>query len=479
MIFLDEKTRGKIGFDFVMEGLSIASVFGRIEFSKLGIIKEENELFRQYDNIDKCSLIMKNGKCFNELENLFMRFKDIKNTFKRSKNGEVLDEVELFEVKNYVMLLSELKQCCMKNKLELDGIRLQDFHEICDCLNQGKTKTSSFAIYDDYSDKLLKIRTAKREIEKLIYRERDSEKRRELLKKRAEITNEEKDEEFVIRKSLSSEISKYADELLQSTSSVGSLDITVAKARCAIVCGLSRPVLSNKIKLVNGVNPMVKQKVQEKGGRFQPINLEISIGTTVITGANMGGKTVALSIAALNYILANMGFYVFAEEFEFIPLEFMYFLSEDAESLQNGLSTFGGEVIKLKQILKDIKQKRGFIILDEFARGTNPEEGSSITKALVKYLNSFASISLISTHYDGVCSVASNHYQVKGLSKVDFSSISGIEKEEDFLKLINRYMDYSLEKVEKDTPIPRDAMNICRLMGIDKEIISMEEDYEK
>lgn len=353
MIFLDEKTRGKIGFNFVMEGLSIASVFGRIEFSKLGIIKEENELFRQYDNIDKCSLIMKNGECFNELENLFMRFKDIKNTFKRSKNGEVLDEVELFEVKNYVMLFSELKQCCMKNKLELDGIRLQDFHEICDCLNQGKTKTSSFAIYDDYSDKLLKIRTTKREIEKLIYKERDSEKRRELLKKRAEITNEEKDEEFIIRKNLSSEISKYADELLQSTSSVGNLDITVAKARCAIVCGLSRPVLSNKIKLVNGVNPMVKQKVQEKGGKFQPINLEISMGTTVITGANMGGKTVALSIAALNYILAYMGFYVFAEEFEFIPLEFMYFLSEDAESLQNGLSTFGGEVIINLSIMDD------------------------------------------------------------------------------------------------------------------------------
>ncbi|WP_053241743.1 hypothetical protein [Clostridium sp. DMHC 10] len=155
----------------------------------------------------------------------------------------------------------------------------------------------------------------------------------------------------------------------------------------------------------------------------------------------------------------------------------MCFLSEDAESLQNGLSTFGGEVIKLKRILDELKDKKGFIIFDEFARGTNPEEGSNITKALVKYLGKFDSIVVLSTHYDGVCSFADVHYQVKGLKNVDISVIKDIEKEEEFLMLINRYMDYSLEKVEKGTAIPKDALNICTLMGLDNEIINTAREF--
>ncbi|URZ08722.1 lysine 5,6-aminomutase reactivase ATPase KamC [Clostridium felsineum] len=479
MIFSDETTRKKIGFDFVLDKLFIGSVFGKYQFSKLHMLTNNYELLREYENIESCSLIIKDSKCFNELQSLLMRFKDIRNTFKRLKNEEVLDQIELFEIKNYTILISELKQSLKNNNLKLNSISFNDFNEIYTLLNKGNTRTLSFAIYDDYSPKLSSLRKAKRNVEKLIYKEKDSEKRKKLLKNRADITYAEKEEEFIIRKTLSLEISKYADMLLENSFNVGKLDITIAKTKYAIDYGLSKPILTDKIKIKKGFNPMVKEKVEQAGGIFQPIDIDLSFGTTVITGANMGGKTVVLSIVALNYILAYMGFYVFAEKFEFVPLDFMYFLSEDAESIRNGLSTFGGEVMKLKQILKDIKKKHGLIILDEFARGTNPEEGSKITKGLVKYLGNFASISLISTHYNGVSNISNNHYQVKGLSNFDFNSINKIEKDTDFFNLINKYMDYSLEKVTGSAPIPKDAMNILRLMGIDTEIIEMGEKDEE
>jgi len=80
----------------------------------------------------------------------------------------------------------------------------------------------------------------------------------------------------------------------------------------------------------------------------------------------------------------------------------------------------------------------------------------------------------MSTHYDGVCSFANFHYQVKGLRYVDFNELKNIAiKEEDYLKLINYHMDYTLEKVDRYTSIPRDAINICALMGIDEEIINI------
>jgi len=477
MTFLEDGAKKKIGFYYVMDKVEVSSVFGKEAFAALKPIISKEGLLNEYENIGEC-ISKKEG--FDQFENVFMRFRDIKNTFKRSKAGNVLDEVELFEIKNFAILSSQINALYKAFEFKLKGINLCDFDEIYKLLNPMENKSSSFFIYDEYSLKLSEIRDKKIKIEKLIYKEKDSSKREQLLSDRAEIVNYEKEEEFNIRKNLTSEISKYADKLIESTYILGKLDITMAKAKYAVHCKLCKPVLSDKIKIVNGINPMVKDKVEKKGGSFKPINLELLKGTAVITGANMGGKTVALSIAALNYILAYMGFYVFADSFEFVPLDFMCFLSEDAESLQNGLSTFGGEVIKLKRILDALKGKKGFIILDEFARGTNPEEGSNITKALVKYLGKFDSIAVLSTHYDGVCSFADVHYQVKGLKNVDLSTIRAIEKEEEeFLMLINKYMDYSLEKVEKGTAIPKDALNICALMGLNREIIDTAKEFYK
>ncbi|MFL0252787.1 MutS-related protein [Clostridium neuense] len=475
MTFLEDEAKEKIGFYYVMDKVKVSSVFGQEAFSALKPIILKKELLAEYENIELC---LSKKEYFNDFKNIFMNFRDIKNTFKRSKAGNVLDEVELFEVKNFVILISKISALYKTCELNLKGITLRDFNKIYKLLNPMENKSSSFLIYDEYSQRLSQIRASKRNIEKLIYREKDS-RRLQLLSDRAKIVNEEKAEELQVRKRLTNEISKYADELIDSTYVLGKLDMILAKAKCALDYGLSSPVLSDKIKIVNGVNPMVKDKVEKKGGSFKPITVQFSKGTTVITGANMGGKTVALSIVALNYLLAYLGFYVFADSFEFVPLDFMCFLSEDAESLQNGLSTFGGEVIKLKRILAELNGKRGFIIFDEFARGTNPEEGSNITKALVKYLGKFDSITAISTHYDGVCSFADVHYQVKGLKNVDLSLINNIEGEEEFIMLINRYMDYSLEKAEKGAAIPKDALNICTLMGLDSEIINTARKFYK
>lgn len=476
MTFLEDVAKKKIGFYYVMDKFEVSSVFGKEAFAALKPITSKEELLEEYENIEEC---INKKECFDQFENIFMRFRDIKNTFKRSKTGNVLDEVELFEIKNFVILSSEINALYAAFQFKLKGINLCDFNEIYKLLNPMKNKSSSFFIYDEYSLKLSEIRDKKEKIEKLIYKERDSIKRVQFLKDRAEIVNDEKEEEFSIRKSLTSEISKYVDKLVESTYMYGKLDITIAKAKYAVYCKLCKPVFSHKIKIVNGINPMVKDKVEKKGGSFKPINFEFLKGTTVITGANMGGKTVALSIAALNYLLAYMGFYVFADSFQFVPLDFMCFLSEDAESLQNGFSTFGGEVIKLKRVLGELKDKKGFIIFDEFARGTNPEEGRNITKALVKYLGKFDSIAVLSTHYDGVCSFADVHYQVKGLKNLNLSTIRDVEKEEEFLMLINKYMDYSLEKVEKGTAIPKDALNICALMGLDSEMIDTARKFYK
>lgn len=471
---MDKKIREKIGFNYVIDNLSISGVYGRAALKEIDIIKDKAELMKEYENIEKLIPVISDDKNFHNFSDLLMRFKDIRNTFKRIKNGEILDEVELFEIKNYAVIYAELKKLYEDCNVKAEGIAFFDFSAVFSLLNPQKTKMPSFYIYEEYSPKLKSLREAKRKLEHRIYRE--TQNKESLLKERSSIVNEEKEEELEVRRKLSSKLKLFAENLIKSTVFIGKLDILIAKTRLAAENKMCKPAVIENIglKIRNGVNPRAQAEVVKKGARFYPVSLEVFSGSTVITGANMGGKTVALSILVLNYLMAYMGFYVFAEKFEFYPLDFIYFLSEDGQSMENGLSTFGSEVLKLKNILKDIKNKNGLVILDEFARGTNPAEGSRLTKVLVEYLNKFSSIAILATHYDGPAKYAKLHYQVTGLKNVDFEAFRKLDtKEDNFLKQINSLMDYTLEKVDNNAEVPKDALKICSLIGIDEEIIEL------
>lgn len=152
----------------------------------------------------------------------------------------------------------------------------------------------------------------------------------------------------------------------------------------------------------------------------------------------------------------------------------------DLQSMDKGLSTFGGE-IKLISDAVEKSNEKGLILIDELARGTNPEEGYAISKALVQYLKDKQSITLITTHYDNIGNTEGvEHLQVIGLSNMDFDKLDKELKEDskDKIDIINKYMDYRLKKVDKTTgETPRDAINIARIMGLDGRIIEIAEKY--
>ncbi|WP_338432230.1 hypothetical protein [Clostridium tyrobutyricum] len=474
MNYLNKNIMEKIGLYYVLNHLSTSSVYGRHMLHNLNFISEKQKLLVEYNNIKKCMPLVKKNKFFNNFTDLLAKFKDLTNTFIKSKNGKILDEIELYEIKYFIKLCIALKQLLEKYDFQIKEIVMYDFSHIYKLLNPLNSETSSFYIYDEYSQKLREIRYMRKKYDRNIFKEKDTEKQKEMFEKRQQIISMEKDEELNIRKLLSSHISKYADKFLNQIFSIGNIDFLMARSKLALDYNMCCPRICNQIKISmnKGINPMVKAEVVKRGGKFFPVSIEVSSGSTIITGANMGGKTVLLSTIALNYIIASMGFYVFANDFEFALLDFVYFLYEDSESIKNGLSTFGGEILELKKILNMIKSENGLVILDEFARGTNPVEGTNIIKALLSYINDFSSIFIMSTHYDGVCSFAKRHYQIKGLKYVDFNMLKkNVKSELECLNIINDFMDYTLELVDKNTRVPRDAVNICLLMGIDEKII--------
>ena len=227
------------------------------------------------------------------------------------------------------------------------------------------------------------------------------------------------------------------------------------------------------------VNPKISDLLSEKDKSFTPITITLKPGATVITGANMGGKSVALKTVALNTLLVLCGMYPFATKATVSMLDNIYVISEDLESIDRGLSSFGGEIIEFNSIAKKLDDK-ALVVLDEFARGTNPDEGAAIVRATTKWLQNKSSFSVLSTHYDNVADYAGAHYQVIGLKDIDFDMLKKKIDQNEKNKgadTIAEHMNYGLYKVEGKQDCPKDALNICRLLDLDPEIVKLAENY--
>ena len=131
--------------------------------------------------------------------------------------------------------------------------------------------------------------------------------------------------------------------------------------------------------------------------------------------------------------------------------------------------------MQFNRALSEAEQGYSLLLLDEFARGTNPDEGAVIVKAVTQYLNGVNAISVLSTHYDRVAEAASRHYQIIGLKDADPAAIAREigASVEDGVAAIARHMNYGLYRVEGRADCPKDALNICRMLSLKPEILAL------
>lgn len=160
----------------------------------------------------------------------------------------------------------------------------------------------------------------------------------------------------------------------------------------------------------------------------------------------------------------------------------MQILIGDSQSVERGLSSFGSEMEELKEIL-DNSMDRTILLIDEIASGTNPIEGLALTRSLVDFLMEKPYITLITTHFEAVTEKEGVlNMQVRGLADVDFNLLDSELKyanRKERINIISKYMDYRLYAVEKQGQIPKDALNIAKMLGINSEIIKGAQKYIK
>lgn len=376
---------------------------------------------------------------------LLSQFRDIRNSFHRQTSAP-MDLVELFEVKYFLLHLELLSQ--VYEPLALPGIALPDLSDMLNLLDPSGRRLAPFHIETAFDPALERIRREKEQIE-LLLRNGQTEA---LLEQRQELVRQEDAAELNARRRLTAALLRERARFEETMDALGHLDLVLAKTKLAKKFRCARPEIgSDAVIAQDMIHPQVADHLS---GDFTPVSLRLERGSTVVTGANMGGKSVSLKAVTLNLLLMHTGFFVFAGGLTSPLFHSVGLIGTDGQSVERGLSSFAAEVKQLDEILKWEGSEFFFLALDEFARGTNPREGAALARALAGHLNRLNCVALMTTHYDGVAAAAKRHYQVSGLDEQA------------------RKIDYRLILSPPDAPCPQDAIKICRLLDLDRELMA-------
>lgn len=440
---LTTQLRQDSGYEWVMMQLRPLTPFGRDLARAAGWYGpgEKTALEEELGNIAlACGQHARHGSVFATILNILIAFRDIKGSLGQSRSTP-MDEVELFEIKHFLLSLSRLEEAYARIPA-FAGLTFICPDALLDALDPNRRRLPNFSPAE-FDPGILSC------------------------------GREEADErELVVRRALTGTILEQKKMLLSNMAAVGRLDLILAKARLAWKYGCAKPEITTKKHICarEMTHPAVAAALAEREVSFTPVSITLSGGTTVITGANMGGKSVALKTVTLNLLLMQTGFFVFAEAFSAPLFDEAALVCTDNQSVEQGLSSFGAEVRTVDEVLKRNRGRFFFLALDEFARGTNPREGAVLARTLTEYLTRLDCIAVLTTHYDGVSQAAGAHYQVSGLSGLDDAVLPAGE---DPLSHLSRMMDYRLRPAGLDDPCPRDALKVCRLLGLEDDFIGM------
>jgi hypothetical protein len=118
----------------------------------------------------------------------------------------------------------------------------------------------------------------------------------------------------------------------------------------------------------------------------------------VVSGSNMSGKSTMLRTIGVNTVLAQMGAPVRAVSMRLSPLSVGASI-RITDSLNDGISRFYAEILRLRQILDLTAGALPVLFLiDEFMHGTNSHDRRIGAEAMVRGLVARGAIGLITTH---------------------------------------------------------------------------------
>lgn len=234
-------------------------------------------------------------------------------------------------------------------------------------------------------------------------------------------------EEARVWRSLTEQVWSNRHDLEEAVSSVGQLDLVLARCLLGKKLGGVIPQVGDEgiISLQNAKHPVLLLREIEN-----VVGSDLDLGGNgnqglVLTGPNSGGKTVILKLLGLVALMTRSGIPIPADGSETDHKPRVDFFNPvladigDIQSVDGDLSTFSGHMLVCREVLAN-SGKNALVLMDELGSGTDPAQGVAIAQALLEAILETGSRVAITTHYMALKQLASSdeRFSVAGMQFV-------------------------------------------------------------
>ena len=492
-VMISQELSKQIGVTSLTEACNCRTPQGRrlknaLVFYPPSRIDELRSEFQAIDNLR--ALIAANHPEVIEAQTQLSRLRELRGTLSRIEKRGLLNDTEFFELKSALKIFFRISR--LKTLLNAAGLHFMVTKEASKLLDPAGSGNPAFHIYSAYSPELAEIRQGKKDLERAIALEKGSQ-RQTLLRQRTLLVDREEQLENGIRLELSEKLLEWLPEMRHNTETCALLDFRIAKAELALRWNGVLPTLLSSSEtptlIENASHPVIAEMLEIQGQQFTPVSIELHKGATVLSGANMGGKSIALKTVFLALLMCQLGYFPVCESIQTPLFDFMAFESSQDGDLNRGLSSFGLEAVQIRKHHRRSQSEDGLIIMDEPCRGTNPTEATAIVRALCNVYGKSSSRFFIATHYQVKSNPGIRFYQVRGIRSGALAELpphqlktltNKDKKDQDFydphedisrVRKIQSLMDYRLEEINENYQIPSGAIKIAELLGVDQELL--------
>lgn len=202
-----------------------------------------------------------------------------------------------------------------------------------------------------------------------------------------------------------------------------------------------------EIEAIELAHPMLKSVAVANS-----FKLDNNQRVALITGSNMSGKSTFLRTLGFNCFLSYLGLPVRGEKLS-IPIMNIYSLMRTGDNLEENISSFYAEILRVKMIVEAAKRgEKILFLLDEIFKGTNSIDRHDGAIVLINQLLKGKSMGLVSTHDLELCALERENKEIVNYNFKEYYKDNKLA------------FDYKLRKGISNT---RNAKYLMKMAGID------------
>ena len=221
----------------MIDKLEIQSGLAKRILNTLPYLRTPEAIAQELDKTEVMRNILQTSELTDTITKIkvkLMQVKDVRGTANRVTESQILDDIELFELKAFSLLVVEMRELLLSANITV--ISLPDLEPVVNILDPEKMRIPHFDVYDAYSPELAALR-AKMKTLKM------DEKTEERVLDQLQFEHTELEDQ--IREKLSEQIHPYKKEINEALANTATLDILLAKAQQTIDMQLCKPEISS------------------------------------------------------------------------------------------------------------------------------------------------------------------------------------------------------------------------------------------